>query len=126
MSKQKEEQSAAVETQEQAAQGGLLDKIINVGMRPRDESQAQRSRDIIADFVKQAMQGQMVLDKNLETTINARIAEIDRLISSQLNEVMHHDAFQQLEGSWRGLHHLVFESETGTMLKVRVLNVTKK
>ena len=126
MSTEKEQQSAAVETQEKTAQDGLLDQIINVGMRPRDESQAQRSRDIIADFVKQVMQGQMVLDKNLETAINARIAEIDRVISLQLNEIMHHEAFQKLEGSWRGLHHLVFESETGTMLKIRVLNINKK
>lgn len=126
MSTEKEQQSAAAETQEKTAQDGLLDQIINVGMRPRDESQAQRSRDIIADFVKQVMQGQMVLDKNLETAINARIAEIDRVISLQLNEIMHHEAFQKLEGSWRGLHHLVFESETGTMLKIRVLNINKK
>jgi len=58
--------------------------------------------------------------------INARIAQIDALISKQLNEILHNPDFQKLEASWRGLHYLVNQSETGTMLKVRVLNVSKK
>ncbi len=58
--------------------------------------------------------------------INARIAQIDRLISIQLNEVMHHPEFQKLEASWRGLHYLVHQSETGETLKIRVMNVSKK
>ncbi len=58
--------------------------------------------------------------------INARIAQIDRLISSQLNEVIHHPEFQKLEASWRGLSYLVNQSETGEMLKVKVMNVSKK
>jgi type VI secretion system protein ImpC len=58
--------------------------------------------------------------------INARIAEIDRLISDQLNEVMHHSDFQKLEASWRGLHYLVNKSETGETLKIRILNLSKK
>ncbi|HEX6730466.1 MAG TPA: type VI secretion system contractile sheath large subunit, partial [Pyrinomonadaceae bacterium] len=62
----------------------------------------------------------------MDSAINARIAEIDRLVSAQLNEIMHAEEFQKLEGSWRGLNHLVMNSETGTMLKIRVLNVSKK
>src|SRR5260370_7720745 len=62
----------------------------------------------------------------MDTAINARISEIDRLVSAQLNEVMHAPEFQKLEGSWRGLNHLVMNSETGTMLKIRVFNVSKK
>jgi type VI secretion system protein ImpC len=104
----------------------LLDEILEKGFRVRDEGQAERGKNLIADFVKEAMQGQLVVSKNLESTINARIAEIDRLISAQLNEVMHHEAFQKLEGSWRGLRHLVFETETSNMLKIRVMNVSKK
>ena len=58
--------------------------------------------------------------------INARIAQIDRLISAQLNEVMHHPEFQKLEASWRGLNYLVHQSETGEHMKIRVMNVSKK
>jgi type VI secretion system protein ImpC len=108
-----------------AAAPGLLTQILEQGRLARDESQLESAKDMVAEFVRQAMGGQMVLSKNLEVSINARIAELDRLISAQLNEVMHAPAFQKLEGSWRGLRHLVFETETGTQLKIRVLNVGK-
>jgi type VI secretion system protein ImpC len=49
------------------------------------------------------MSGELTMSKNMDVAINARIAEIDRLLSAQLNEIMHHEEFQKLEGSWRGL-----------------------
>jgi type VI secretion system protein ImpC len=58
--------------------------------------------------------------------ITARIAQIDHLVSLQLNEVLHHSEFQKLEASWRGLKYLMDQSETSDKLKIRVLNVTKK
>ncbi|MCC6128368.1 MAG: type VI secretion system contractile sheath large subunit [Acidobacteria bacterium] len=112
---------AVTETQEQ----DLLSKIMSEGRMARDESQVQQAKDMIAEFVQEVLDGQMVLSKDLETSINARIAEIDRLLSAQLNEVMHHESYQKLEGSWRGLRYLVFESETSTMLKIRVMNAKK-
>jgi len=104
----------------------LLTRILDEGRLARDEVQTERAKDMIAEFVQQVMGGQLVVSKDLEATINARIAEIDRLLSAQLNEVMHAEPFQKLEGSWRGLRYLTFESETSTMLKIRVLNVSKK
>jgi type VI secretion system protein ImpC len=104
----------------------LLSKIIDEGRLARDESQMQLAKDMIGEFVRQIMEGEMVMTKDVEAMINARIAVIDRLISLQLNEVMHAEPFQKLEGSWRGLHHLVFESETSVMLKIRVFNVSKR
>jgi type VI secretion system protein ImpC len=123
MSEQVEKQAQTV-TQE--ATGDLLGQILDKGMRAKTEGQTARAKDIIAEFVSQVMEGQLVMSKDMETTINARIAAIDKVISAQLNEIMHHEDFQKLEGSWRGLHHLVFESETGTQLKIKVLNVNKK
>ena len=58
--------------------------------------------------------------------INARIAQIDHLISLQLNEILHHPSFQQLEGTWRGLKYLMDNSSTGTQLKIKVFNASKK
>lgn len=58
--------------------------------------------------------------------MNDQIAVIDKMISDQLNEVMHHADFQQLEATWRGLHYLVSNTETGTNLKIKVLNTSKK
>ncbi|MCV5823988.1 type VI secretion system contractile sheath large subunit, partial [Escherichia coli] len=81
---------------------------------------------MIAEFVNQVMSGTLTMSKNMDVAINSRIAEIDRLISAQMNEIMHHEEFQRLEASWRGLQYLVRNSLTGPQLKIRVLNVTKK
>ncbi|MFN2531639.1 MAG: type VI secretion system contractile sheath large subunit [Pyrinomonadaceae bacterium] len=119
----KEKSVATVEKQEESE---LLSRILSQGRLARNESQVQAAKDMIGEFVQEVMGGQLVVSKDMDTAINARIAEIDRLVSLQLNEIMHASEFQQLEGSWRGLHHLVMNSETGPMLKIRVFNVSKK
>jgi len=127
MSKQAvREREGSVAVAEGPGGEGLLARILDEGRLARDESQEARARDLVSEFVRQAMRGELVVSKNTEAMISARIAAIDKLISAQLNEVMHAEEFQKLEASWRGLHHLVHESETGTMLKIRVLNVSKK
>jgi len=68
----------------------------------------------------------MTVSKDAEAMITARIAQIDHLLSIQLNEVLHHPTFQKLEGSWRGLKYLMDNSETSVMLKIRILNVNKR
>ena len=85
----------------------LLDKIIGEGRMARDEVQKARAKDILSEFVSQIMEGVITVSKDTEAMINARIAQIDKLISDQLNEVMHHQDFQKLEGSWKGLFYLV-------------------
>ncbi len=104
----------------------LLDQIIEEGRLAREESQKPWAKDIVGEFVSQIMEGTITVSKNTEAMINARISEIDKLISAQLNEVMHHPDFQKLEASWRGLSYLVSQSETGEKLKIRVMNVNKK
>ena len=68
----------------------------------------------------------MSLTRDAEVTIASRIAEIDRLISLQLNEVLHHPSFQKLEGTWRGIKYLMDQSETSDNLKIKLLNVSKR
>ena len=120
------EQDAAVQTVETEAGGGLLDKILTDGRMARDDYQKERAKDMIGEFVSQVMSGELTMSKNMDVAINSRIAEIDRLVSAQMNEIMHHEDFQKLEGSWRGLHHLIKNSLTGPMLKIKVMSVTKK
>ena len=104
----------------------LLETIINDSNIVREESQRTWAKEIISEFAKEVMDGQIKVSKNTEAMINARIAELDRLISAQLNEVMHNKAFQKLEGSWRGLNYLVQQTETSERMKIKVMNVTKK
>ncbi len=122
--KAKQQEEAQVE--EQVQEVNLLDQILTEGRLARDEFQKESAKDMIAEFVGQVMSGQLTMSKNMDVAINARIAEIDRLVTAQMNEIMHHEDFQKLEGSWRGIHHLVKNSLTGTQLKIRVMSVSKK
>ncbi len=106
--------------------GGVLDQIISETRIGKDDWERDQSRRQIATLVDEVMKGQLRVSKDLEATISARIADIDRLLSAQLNTIMHAPEFQKLEGSWRGLHYLVMQSETSVMLKLRVLNISKK
>src|ERR1700704_3601992 len=114
--------ASTVATQEK----GLLDQIVEQGRFGTESSARERGKNLVKEFVAQVLDGSMTVAKDAEMMINARIAQIDHLLSIQLNEIMHHASFQKLEGSWRGLKHLMDHSETGTQLKIRVLNVTKK
>jgi len=125
MATQKEKDTAVV-TAEAPAEVGLLDKILTEGKMARDDYQKERAKDMIAEFVNQVMSGELTMSKRMDLAINSRIAEIDRLLSAQLNEIMHSEDFQKLEGSWRGLNQLVMNSETSPQLKIRVMSVNKK
>src|SRR5579883_2484038 len=114
--------AASAETQELS----LLDQIVEQGRLARDPAAKERGKDLVKEFVAQVLEGNMTVSKDTESMINARIAQIDHLLSLQLNEILHHPSFQKLEGSWRGLKHLMDQSETGTHLKIKVLNVSKK
>ncbi|MBP1595057.1 MAG: type secretion protein EvpB [Acidobacteria bacterium] len=127
MNKQPESQGQAQPgTTEVTVEGqALLDKIIDQG-RWKDPTNRALARDIIGELAKQVLEGEITVSKDTESMLNARIAQIDALLSRQLNEIMHAEEFQKLEASWRGLHYLVNKSETGTLLKIRVLNATKQ
>ena len=124
MSEAQKATAAATETTVQG--GGLLDQIVDEGRVTRDPAQRERGKDMVREFVAQVLDGSMTISKDAEAMINARIAQIDHLLSIQLNEILHHEAFQKLEGSWRGLRHLMDQSETSASLKIKVLNVSKK
>jgi len=123
MAESKEEKS--VQTVETEQSGSLLDQILTDGRMARDDYQKQQAKDMIGEFVSQVMSGELTMSKNMDVAINSRIAEIDRLVSAQMNEIMHHEDFQKMEGSWRGLQHLVRNSLTGPNLKIKVMSVTK-
>ena len=104
----------------------LLDQIVEEGRVARDPAGLERGRSLVKEFVQQFLQGEMTLSRDSDLMISNRIAQIDHLISLQLNEIMHHPQLQRMEASWRGLRYLLDHSETGVMLKIKVLNVSKK
>ncbi|HLH38682.1 MAG TPA: type VI secretion system contractile sheath large subunit [Bryobacteraceae bacterium] len=115
--------AAAAETTQEKS---LLDSIVEDGRLAKDEAARDRGKDLIKQFVKEVLQGTITLARDTDAMINARIAQLDHLISIQLNEVMHAPEFQKLEATWRGLKYLVSNTETSEKLKIKVLNVNKK
>jgi type VI secretion system protein ImpC len=111
---------------EQVAEKGLLDQIVDEGRVGTDAATRERGKSLVKEFINQVLEGQVTISKDTEAMINARVAQIDHLVSIQLNEVLHHPQLQKLEGSWRGLKYLISQSETSVMLKIRVMNVAKK
>jgi len=107
-------------------EGGLLDRIVAESKVAKSTAEHARARDIIGELVGQVMEGAVVVSENLSATLDARIAELDTLISDQLSEVMHAPEFQRLESSWRGLEYLTKHSSTGTQLKIKVFNTAKR
>jgi type VI secretion system protein ImpC len=115
--------AAPAQTTQEAS---LLDQIVDEGRLARDPAARERGKELVKEFVAQFLDGAMTLSRDSEAMINARIAQIDHLVSLQLNEIMHHPALQKLESSWRGLKYLLDHSETGENLKIKIFNCTKK
>ncbi len=114
--------AAAAETQDAP---NLLDQILTA-TRPQSDTERERAKDYFAQFLGHVVKPGQVVSKDAETNIKTWIAEIDKKLSTQLNEILHQPELQKLEGTWRGLHYLVHQSETGENLKIRVLNAKKQ
>lgn len=121
MAKAVTEKAAGAEAQDA---GGLLDSII-AATRPQDQKESERAKGYFKEFLSSVVKPGQVVSKDVEKNIKFWIGELDKKLTSQLNEVMHHEAFQKLESTWRGLHYLVQQSETGVSLKIRVMNARK-
>jgi type VI secretion system protein ImpC len=119
-------QSKLTPPTERVVEKSLLDQIVEEGRFAKDVSARERGKNLVAEFVAQVLDGAMTVSKDAEAMINARVAQIDHLISIQLNEILHNQEFQKLEGTWRGLKYLLDQSETGEKLKIKILSVGKK
>ena len=105
----------------------LLDRILDEGrlVRDPDPKAPLAARGLIEEFVDRVVEQGGTTSLDVTQRIQDCIAHLDKLISAQLNEVLHHEDFQHLEASWRGLNDLVMNTETGTRLKLRLLNTSK-
>src|SRR5438132_1377079 len=116
------EAAATVQTKEAP---NLLDQVI-AATRPQSDKEAERAKTYFRQFLDQVVQPGQVVSKDVESNVKYWIAQIDKKLSSQLNEIMHDPGFQQLESTWCGIKDMVDQSETGESLKLRVLNVSKR
>jgi type VI secretion system protein ImpC len=119
-------EAAAVEAPESSEGLSLLDQIVTESKVAVTENEKLSARDQIGELVDEVLAGSVTVSMDLAASIDMRIAQLDELLSDQLNTIMHHPEFQKLEASWRGLKYLVMQSETSPMLKIKMLNASKK
>lgn len=115
-------QAAAAAGTETTETPSLLDQAIAA----TKQTEPDRAQELLRTLTEEALKGTVTFSKNLNQTFNRAIEAIDAQLSRQLAAIMQHPDFQKLEGSWRGLHHLVMNSETGSTLKIRMLNAGKR
>jgi type VI secretion system protein ImpC len=104
---------------------GKFQELLAKEFKPRTDERKQAVESAVATLASQALGATKLISGDALRTIEGIIAEIDKRLSEQVNLILHKAEFQRLEGTWRGLHHLVFNTETDEQLKIRVLNVTK-
>jgi len=99
--------------------------ILKQSFKPRSERAASEVENAVATLVQEALADTSVIKDHVLDTIEEMIARLDQKLTAQVNEILHAPVFQEIEGAWRGLHHLVFNSETDAQLKIRVMNISK-
>lgn len=100
--------------------------LLQKEFRPRTESAQTAIEGAVRTLAAQALENAALISDDILQSIESMIAEIDRKMSTQMSAILHHPDFQKLESAWRGLHYLVNNTETDEMLKIRVMNISKK
>ncbi|MCF7993559.1 MAG: type VI secretion system contractile sheath large subunit [Chromatiaceae bacterium] len=121
---------AETEVQGQAEAGTLeaseFGALLEKEFRPKSDRAKEAVETAVQTLAEQALASTVTVSADVVNTIQALIAQIDQKLSEQVNQILHHDDFQKLEGAWRGLHYMVNNTETDEMLKIKVMNISKK
>jgi type VI secretion system protein ImpC len=105
---------------------GTFSELLQKEFKPTSEGARSAVENAVHTLAAQALEASALIRDDTIQSIEAFISALDQKLTEQINLVLHHKEFQTLEGAWRGLHYLVNNTETDEMLKIRVLNVSKK
>ena len=109
-----------------AGEASLLDEILaETKLKPSDEGYEVARRGVQA-FITEMLAPAHAKDKIDKAAVDAMISEIDKRLSLQVNEILHHPAVQKLESAWRGLKFLIDRTDFRENIKVEMLSVTKE
>lgn len=103
-----------------------FEKLLNQEFKPKSEDAQNAVQGAVKTLVEQALENANLIQGDAVKTIESMIAELDKKMSDQVNEIIHHPDFEQLESSWRGLAYLVNNTATSDTLKIQFLNISKK
>ena len=120
-----EEQIKQTQAESVTVEVGEFEQLLQKEFKPKTEEAKSAVQQAVHTLAQQALANTALISADVVRSIEAMIAELDRKLSEQINLILHHDDFQKLEGAWRGLHHLVNNTETDEMLKIRVMDISK-
>jgi type VI secretion system protein ImpC len=120
------EKQAEQKAETTAVETSDFDALLRKEFRPQTDRAGEEITNAVHTLAEQALTKATLISSDVVESIQAIVGEIDRRLSAQINEILHHAEYQKLEGAWRGLHHLVNNTETDSMLKIRVMNISKK
>ncbi len=118
--------SAQAQPEVETLEANEFSSLLQREFKPKSDQAKESVENAVRTLAEQALQNTTLISKDVIKSIESMIAALDQKLSQQLNQIMHHPDFQQLESAWRGLHYLVNNTETDEMLKIRVLNIAKK
>ena len=117
-------------TESQAEEGtldsGEFSSLLEKEFKPKSDRAKEAVTNAVETLAEYVLKDVGIVSDDAVNSIEAIIGELDRKLTEQVNLILHHDEFQKLEGAWRGLHYLINNTETDEMLKIRVMNITKK
>jgi len=114
------------ESEKQTVEIGEFDSLLQREFKPKTDNAMDAIKAGVQTLAEQALAGTTLISTDAVKTIEAIIAEIDKKLTTQVNQILHQEDFKTLEGSWRGLSYLVNNTETDETLKIRVMNISKK
>lgn len=103
-----------------------LDALLTKEFKPKTSGAKQAIDAAVKTLAEQALSTTQLISDDAVKSIEAIIAAIDQKLTEQINKIIHHPDYQALESAWRGLSHLVNNTETDETLKIRVMNISKK
>ena len=120
------EKDTAAEAADQPMEMSEFEGLLQKEFKPKTDRAREEVQNAVKTLAAEALEQTTLISEDVVHSIEAMVAEIDKKLSEQINLIMHHQDFQKLEGTWRGLHHLVSNTDTDEHLKIRVMNLTKK
>jgi type VI secretion system protein ImpC len=107
------------------AEASILDTILEATkIKPSDEGYGTTKKGVEA-LLSELLTPKREGVKVQTGIVNEMIGEIDRKLSSQLDTILHNQAFQKLESAWSGLKFVVDRTNFRENIKIEILNVSK-
>ncbi|MDF1553067.1 MAG: type VI secretion system contractile sheath large subunit [Deferrisomatales bacterium] len=126
MAEEKLDAQGQAQAETTTIEAGEFASLLQKEFRPKSDQAREAVEAAVQTLAGQALASSALISDDALGTIQAMIAAIDEKLTKQINQILHHEDFQKLEGAWRGLHHLVNNTETDETLKIRIMNISKK